>query len=189
LGRAERRSTAQFRGIDWLGHSHNSWNQFLADDGDSFHKIAVIPARTVFQTVHCIAQHGVGNRSGDCAFVMSSSISRMRIAVLAMARQSDVLPSSMDNSSSVQMRLPGERLRRQFDVAMAKHARRGLTVGAPYPIFPAQSPSGGMVDATDSKSVIRKGVLVRVRPGAPFAVFAKYQQGAKQCGRLGFFSS
>ena len=29
-------------------------------------------------------------------------------------------------------------------------------------------PSGGMVDAADSKSVARKGVLVRVRPGAPF---------------------
>src|SRR3990172_9675443 len=28
-------------------------------------------------------------------------------------------------------------------------------------------PSGGMVDAADSKSVACKGVLVRVRPGAP----------------------
>ena len=36
-----------------------------------------------------------------------------------------------------------------------------------FPHVPAPSPSGGMVDATDSKSVIRKGVLVRVRPGAP----------------------
>src|ERR1700694_853794 len=31
----------------------------------------------------------------------------------------------------------------------------------------APCPSGGMVDAADSKSVACKGVLVRVRPGAP----------------------
>ena len=42
-----------------------------------------------------------------------------------------------------------------------------------FPHVPAPSPSGGMVDATNSKSVIRKGVLVRVRPGAPHPTLRK----------------
>src|SRR3990172_3142696 len=46
--------------------------------------------------------------------------------------------------------------------------RLRLTAPLASPMFPRQSPSGGMVDAADSKSVACKGVLVRVRPGAPF---------------------
>ena len=36
------------------------------------------------------------------------------------------------------------------------------------PARPAACPSGGTVDAADSKSVAGNGVLVQVRPGAPF---------------------
>jgi hypothetical protein len=172
----ERRSTSRFRGADWLGHSHNSWNQLLADDGDGFHEIAVIPLGQFFRL--STASHNTMLATGlvIAPFVMSSSISRMRIAVLAMARQSDVLPSSMGNSSSVPDAPFAAKVYAANSMLQCRNnARRGLTVGAPYPIFPAQSPSGGMVDATDSKSVIRKGVLVRVRPGAPFPIFAKHR--------------
>ena len=34
-----------------------------------------------------------------------------------------------------------------------------------------------LVDAADSKSVARKGVLVRVRPGAPTATIARVRSG------------
>ena len=35
------------------------------------------------------------------------------------------------------------------------------------PHVPALAPVAELVDAADSKSVVRKDVLVRVRPGAP----------------------
>ena len=58
--------------------------------------------------------------------------------------------------------------------------QRGVPAGAPAAVaidrpgrpskMRSACPCGGMVDAADSKSVARKGVLVRVRPGAPSAL-------------------
>jgi len=70
--------------------SSHSWNQLLADDGDGLDEIAVIPLGqlTKLFVASRIAAWATGLAMMPLA--MSSSIRRMRIAVLAMARQSDV---------------------------------------------------------------------------------------------------
>jgi hypothetical protein len=47
-----------------------------------------------------------------------------------------------------------------------------LTALRAYPMFRREAPVAELVDAADSKSVARKSVLVRVRPGAPQKIFA-----------------
>ena len=53
--------------------------------------------------------------------------------------------------------------------SVAKPARAAI-MRPPGPYACSRAPVAELVDATDSKSVVRKDVLVRVRPGAPFIV-------------------
>ena len=58
-----------------------------------------------------------------------------------------------------------ERQPRRGRFATGRLTRRGA-----YPIFRPQAPVAELVDAANSKSVARKSVLVRVRPGAPLPI-------------------
>ncbi len=53
-------------------------------------------------------------------------------------------------------------------------------------MFPALAPVAELVDATDSKSVVRKGVLVRVRPGAPTSPFKNFGHASNMLFELIF---
>src|SRR5262245_14971955 len=61
-----------------------------------------------------------------------------------------------------------------------KRARlRPVDPPGPITMMAARSlgPCGGTVDAADSKSVVRKNVLVQVRPGAPIKISSLFSAG------------
>src|SRR4051812_34888361 len=58
--------------------------------------------------------------------------------------------------------------------SILRRARSGrLDRAGAAPMLRARAPVAELVDAADSKSVARKGVLVRVRPGAPYGGAAR----------------
>src|SRR5579859_5473071 len=60
-------------------------------------------------------------------------------------------------------------MKRPIPPAASRESRLTGQLDSLYIVPSSLCPSGGMVDAADSKSVVREGVLVRVRPGAPMA--------------------